>query len=96
VDQRHLPLSLVGIGDPVGGPVSEWFGPGVLDRRPTPAGSSWLSRHSPKLHSQYWTHRQPDALSMLDEALEEVARELPLSKFLPTADELVTAGHSDA
>jgi hypothetical protein len=90
-------------GDPVGGPVSEWFGSGVLDRRPTPIGKSWLSRHSPKVHSQYWTHRQPEALSMLDEALElsmlesleEVARELPLSRFLPTEVELVTAGPSE-
>jgi hypothetical protein len=33
-------------------------------------------------------------LSMLD-SLEEVARGLPLSRFLPTTDELVIAAHSE-
>jgi hypothetical protein len=77
-------------GDPVGGPVAEWFGPGVLDRQPSPQGRSWLSRHSPKLHSQYWTPRQTDGLAMLNEALDlsrldslqELARDFPLSEFL--------------
>jgi uncharacterized protein YndB with AHSA1/START domain len=86
-------------GDPVGGLIGEWFGSGVLDRQPAPDGKSWLSRHSPKLHSQYWTHRQPEGLSMLNgaldlrqfESLQDLAREFPLSRFLPALPEATTA-----
>lgn len=78
-------------GDPVGGPVRERFGPGVRDRRLAPEGS-WLGRHSPKLHSQYWSRAQGDAMAALGEALQltsldelkVVAAERPLSTYLET------------
>lgn len=86
-------------GDPVGGPVADWLGPGILDLQPAPRGRSWLSRHSPKLHSQYWTSLQPDALTMLREALDlsslsslqALARDFPLSQFLKPTPAMVTA-----
>jgi hypothetical protein len=84
-------------GDAVGGPLLQRFGRGVRDRMPEPSGT-WRGRHSPKLHSQYWVERQPDALSMLREALglscftslRRLVEGFPLSDFLKATPSLVS------
>jgi hypothetical protein len=60
----YIPTRALVLGDPIGGPVSPVFGPGVLDRSVTVP--SWWRRWTPLAHTSYWSSpRESSALRVL-------------------------------